>query len=188
MSILLLAAPSGLVSFYDNGSTLLGTAPLSNSRASFAVTTLGGGTHHLTAVFQGTSPVLPSRSNAVSQLVYGLTASGAASLSAHVGNALSGALVATFTDDDPNPAVHHYSATIDWGDSTTSTGAISATGASSFAVRGTHTYSSAGPRTSMVTIRAMIRAGVSTRTTTSAAVARGRSDMTASANGRGVWS
>jgi hypothetical protein len=46
--------------------------------------------------------------------------------------------VATFTDTDPSP-VTDYSATIDWGDGTTTAGTVSQSG-NSFKVNGTHTY------------------------------------------------
>lgn len=79
-------------------------------------------------------------------------------------------IVATFTDADPNGIVTDYSATIDWGDGTTSTGAIlpnpnvetdvipiggslpiTASGGS-FMVRGSHTYAEDGRYTITVTI------------------------------------
>jgi hypothetical protein len=46
--------------------------------------------------------------------------------------------VATFTDSDPSP-VADYSATINWGDGTTTPGTVSQNG-STFSVIGTHTY------------------------------------------------
>jgi len=58
---------------------------------------------------------------------------------------------ATFTDANPNGAVSDFSATIDWGDGTTSAGTVTAT-AGGFAVGGSHTYASAGPRTVTTTI------------------------------------
>ncbi|WP_030356027.1 Ig-like domain-containing protein, partial [Streptomyces scopuliridis] len=55
--------PTGTVSFFD-GATLLGTATLSGGVATFSVSTLGIGSHSLTAVYNGspnftgsTSPV-----------------------------------------------------------------------------------------------------------------------------------
>jgi hypothetical protein len=44
--------------------------------------------------------------------------------------------VATFTDDDPNGEVGDYSASISWGDGTTSSGTVSA----GFVVSGSHTF------------------------------------------------
>lgn len=54
--------------------------------------------------------------------------------------------VATFTDADPNGAVADYSATIDWGDGTSSPGTIAVDGAA-FDVNGTHAYALLGPYT-----------------------------------------
>jgi hypothetical protein len=48
-------------------------------------------------------------------------------------------LMATFTDGDPAGTVNDYSASIAWGDGTTSAGTIG-TSASGFTVTGTHTY------------------------------------------------
>jgi len=53
--------------------------------------------------------------------------------------------VATFTDDDPAGTVSDYTATIDWGDGSTSAGTVSGTGP--FNVSGTHTYADLGPYT-----------------------------------------
>ena len=56
--------------------------------------------------------------------------------------------VATFTDADPGGIASDYTATIAWGDGTTSAGTISG----HFTVTGTHTYASTGTRTISVTI------------------------------------
>jgi hypothetical protein len=53
--------------------------------------------------------------------------------------------VATFTDADPAGTVTDYTATINWGDSTTSPGTISGTGP--FTVTGSHSYAPNGPFT-----------------------------------------
>jgi hypothetical protein len=63
-----------------------------------------------------------------------LHASGQA-LTATRSAAFAGA-VATFTDDDPNGEVGDYSASISWGDGTTSSGAVS----TGFVVSGSHTF------------------------------------------------
>ena len=56
--------------------------------------------------------------------------------------------MATFTDADPGGIASDYTATIAWGDGTTSAGTISG----HFTVTGTHTYASTGTRTISVTI------------------------------------
>jgi hypothetical protein len=63
------------------------------------------------------------------------------SVGANAGEAFSG-LVATFTDADPKGTASDYSATINWGDGTTSPGTVSGSG--QFAVNGTHTYAAGG--------------------------------------------
>ena len=61
--------------------------------------------------------------------------------------------VATFTDADPNGAVGDYTATIRWGDGTSTTsGSIAADAVSGFDVNGTHTYADLGTYTITVTI------------------------------------
>ncbi len=72
-------------------------------------------------------------------------------VSATAGTAFSGP-VATFTDANPDGTVSPYSATISWGDGTTSAGTITA-GAGDFVVSGTHTYASPGLYHTTVTIR-----------------------------------
>lgn len=60
------------------------------------------------------------------------------------------ASVATFTDADPTATAADYTANIDWGDGTSSTGVITAT--TGFAVSGTHDYPEEGTYTIKVTI------------------------------------
>lgn len=58
--------------------------------------------------------------------------------------------VATFVDSDasdPNDSPGNDTATIDWGDGTTSPGTITATGGGHFTVSGTHTYADEGSPT-----------------------------------------
>ncbi|HEY1591106.1 MAG TPA: hypothetical protein VGF81_04890 [Solirubrobacteraceae bacterium] len=78
-----------------------------------------------------------------------ITASGTP-VSATEGQAFSGN-VATFTDPDTSATASEYSATIDWGDGTTSTGTISGSGGS-FTVAGSHTYAEEGSYTIKTTI------------------------------------
>jgi large repetitive protein len=55
-------------------------------------------------------------------------------------------VVATFRDGNTNPDLADFSATIVWGDGTTSAGTISANGTGGFKVSGTHTYAEEGAR------------------------------------------
>ena len=78
-----------------------------------------------------------------------LTASGTA-LNSTEGATLT-ATVATFTDANPNAPLSDFTATIDWGDSTSSTGTITET-AGVFSVTGTHTYAEEGTYPAVVSI------------------------------------
>ncbi len=63
------------------------------------------------------------------------------------------ATVATFTDADPNGVASDYTASINWGDGSSSTaGTISAAAGGGFEVKGSHTYAAAGQYTITVTI------------------------------------
>jgi hypothetical protein len=80
-----------------------------------------------------------------------VTATGT-SISAVEGNAFTG-LVATFHATDTSTAAGDYSASIDWGDGSTSTGSISG-GSGTFTVNGTHTFADEGSSTqATVTIK-----------------------------------
>jgi hypothetical protein len=70
-----------------------------------------------------------------------LTAQGLV-FTASAGQAFTGT-VATFTDSNPNASTSGVTATIDWGDGTTSTGPITAGSTGVYSVTGTHTYASA---------------------------------------------
>jgi hypothetical protein len=60
--------------------------------------------------------------------------------------------VADFTDDDPGGTLADYSAIIDWGDNTTSSGQIQSDGNGGYEVLGNHTYLTAGSFTITTTI------------------------------------
>jgi hypothetical protein len=61
-------------------------------------------------------------------------------IQAVVGQPFTGT-VATFTTLDPNPTTSTFTASINWGDGTTSTGTIAQDASGAFEVMGTHTYS-----------------------------------------------
>lgn len=65
--------------------------------------------------------------------------------------------VATFTDPADAPA-KNYSATIKWGDGTTSKGIVTKTGKGTYKVTGKHTYRTSGQKTTKVTV---VKAGFS---------------------------
>lgn len=60
--------------------------------------------------------------------------------------------VATFTDPTTTATAAEYTASITWGDGTTSTGVVSGLVGGPFVVTGSHTYAEEGPYTVMVTI------------------------------------
>ena len=60
------------------------------------------------------------------------------------GTAISGATVANFTDANPNAPASDFTATIDWGDGTSTSGTVVAQNGGGFAVDGTHTYADEG--------------------------------------------
>src|SRR5262249_18573898 len=70
------------------------------------------------------------------------------SITAKAGEALAGVLVATFSDSSSSAP---YSATITWGDGTSSAGAI-ASGLAGFEVRGDHVYARPGSFLVAVTV------------------------------------
>jgi hypothetical protein len=76
------------------------------------------------------------------------------------GNLFSG-VVASFTDADPNALAGNYSATINWGDGSSSAGTVSRNGKGGFDVSGQHSYAEEGSVVTSVTISDV--GGASTR-------------------------
>src|SRR5262249_38635319 len=72
-------------------------------------------------------------------------------ISAVEGSSFSG-VVANFTDGNPSAGARDFSATISWGDGTTSTGTISANNFGGFDVTGSHAYTIEGDLALSVTI------------------------------------
>jgi hypothetical protein len=86
------------------------------------------------------------------------------------GAAFTGA-VATFTDADTNATASEYTATIDWGDDSTSAGTVTGDKGGPFTVSGTHTYSDEHTYTVTVTITDVDNATNGAVATTTANVA-----------------
>jgi PKD repeat protein len=103
-------------------------------------------------------------------------------LAATEGTAVSGTL-ATFTDTFSGNTASDFTATIDWGDGTTTSGTVSG-GASLFAVNGTHTYADEGNFTVTVTL-ADDAPGTATATATST-VKVADADVLTAGNGSGA--
>jgi RHS repeat-associated protein len=90
----------------------------------------------------------------VSVLDWPLSAFGAPPLTATTGQLLAGALLATFTDADPNAVAGNYRALIAWGDGTTGTGTIGAlSGSNTWTVTASHPYAVPGAYTARVVIQ-----------------------------------
>ncbi len=89
-------------------------------------------------------------------------------VSATAGTQLS-ATVATFTHADPAGTASDYTATIDWGDGSSSTaGTVGAAAGGGFEVKGSHTYAATGQYTTTITINDV--GGAKTTATGSATV------------------
>jgi hypothetical protein len=98
-----------------------------------------------------------------------ITATGT-TVSATEGASFSGT-VATFTDPDTKATASEYSATIEWGDSTTTTGTISGPTGGPFSVGGSHTYAEEGSYTITVKITDVDESANSATATSTAKVA-----------------
>lgn len=96
-----------------------------------------------------------------------LTLTGAA-VNGVEGANFSGA-VASFIDADPSGVASDFSATINWGDQTSSAGTIAANGSGGFSVSGTHVFAEEGAPSVTVTISDA--GGASATATSSASVA-----------------
>jgi hypothetical protein len=141
-------ATGGAVTFLDGGTPISAALPLNaNGQASFSIAALNAGSHTITASYSGT-PAGPGNagfgpsSGSTGLTVAPLMLSAAAvNFSAIAGAPFAGA-VAAFANPDPFGGANSYTAVIDWGDGSTSTGAI--TGAGALTVSGAHTYADPG--------------------------------------------
>ena len=98
-------------------------------------------------IHHDSAPIMPM-TDGVTVSDPGVSATGGLALNATEGGAFGSQVVATFTDPGGAEPLSDYSATVNWGDGTFSTGVISlnpATGV--FSVSGGHTYASAGSYT-----------------------------------------
>jgi hypothetical protein len=142
---------------WGDGTTTSGTVSQSASGSPYAVT----GTHtyaeegtYTTEVTVSASPINTGDSNgsaAVSDAP--ITATGV-TVSPQTTNVAFTTAVATFVDANPEGSLSDFTATIAWGDSTSSSGSITQPGGTgtTFTVTGTHTYSASGTYTVTVTV------------------------------------
>jgi Bacterial Ig-like domain (group 3)/Putative Ig domain/Calx-beta domain len=133
--------PGGSVELLD-GSTILSTATLSSGVATFNVSSLSVTTHSLTADYLGATNYATSNSSALNQVVQANTVSVTAdSFSATAGTSTGSITVGSFTDNDPTlTSPSSFTATINWGDGTSSAGTITTGTGGAFNVSGIHTY------------------------------------------------
>jgi hypothetical protein len=148
---------TGTVTFLDGNTPISAPLPLdANGQVNFSIATLNAGNHTITAVYSGvpagvgTTGIGGSSSGTIGLTInpVPLVAS-AVNLSATAGAPFSGA-VATFDNADAFGTAASYTATIDWGDGSTSVGTITGTG--TLVVSGSHTYADLGTYTATVQI------------------------------------
>ena len=136
---------------WGDGQTSPGNISVPNANAvSGSHTYSEEGTNALTVTVTDSTGATASGAVSTSVADAALTVTGA-SVSAVEGAGVSGT-VASFTDADPNAAVSDYSATINWGDQTSSAGTITANGSGGFVVSGTHVYAEEGSYIVSVTV------------------------------------
>jgi hypothetical protein len=117
-----------------------------NGEAEFTYTSSTEGTDHIVARFTNAKAETQTSNEATKTWEASvtdpeITASGT-TVSATEGANFTGT-VATFKDPDTSASASEYTATIEWGDSASSTGTVSGSGGS-FAVSGEHTYAEEG--------------------------------------------
>jgi hypothetical protein len=140
------------VEYYGKMARVLSGPPFTVTE--FSLPTAGAGLQFAASGLDGNVWFAEADANQIGQLVldtYPLTASGT-TLAATTGVRLT-AVVASFTDTDPNPGPDtNYTARIAWGDGRISTGGISDNGGGNFDVASSHTYATAGTYTITVTV------------------------------------
>jgi hypothetical protein len=138
---------------WGDGTTTAGA--VSGSNGTFTVK--GGHTYADEGSFPLGVTIIDTANNTSLPLSGTVAAAEADVLSAHplrftanTGQAFSGK-IATFTDRDRSNVASDFSATINWGDGTTTAGTVSG-GSGTFTVSGNHTYTTAGTDTVTVTL------------------------------------
>jgi len=124
----------------------------------------GAHTAHVTIADNGGSSA--SVDSAITVKDAALSASNGQGFNAQQGQSTGNVVTATFTDAKPAKDKTDFTASINWGDSQTSTGTVSLADNGTFSVTGSHTYSSHGSFTVTTTIT---DTGGSTKSATAAA-------------------
>jgi hypothetical protein len=112
----------------------------------------------------------PEMEGASLVIFYGQMTANGTPINAVEGAPFSGQ-VATFTEPDASAPASQFTASINWGDSSTSTGTVSGPVGGPFTVNGTHTYTEEGSYTVHVTITDKNNSGNTKTTTATATVA-----------------
>src|SRR5262249_22318163 len=152
------------------GLTGTGTGPTDASgNASFNITGSTAGIDTVKATFVDSLGTTHTSNNVTVTWEAPITATGK-NVSATEGAAFTGA-VASFSDPDTGATAGEYTATINWGDATTSAGTVSGPTGGPFSVNGTHTYAEEGSYSVTVTITDADFASNSATTRSTATVA-----------------
>jgi hypothetical protein len=165
------------INWGDGSAPTAGTVtPVSGQPGTFTVS--GSHVYGEGGSFTGTVAVTDSDSSGASASFsatiqdFALTASGGITLNGTEGTADTGPVqgtVATFTDADPGEAASHFTATIAWGDGTSSAGTVSGPAGGPFSVSGSHSYAENG--TYAVTVSVNDPGGASATATSRAVIA-----------------
>jgi PKD repeat protein len=153
---------------WGDGQTSAGTISAPNGNAvsgTHAYSEEGPYTVSVTVTDSTGATATGSASNSVADAT--LSATGA-TLSTVESGSVSGR-VASFGDADPNAAAADFSANINWGDQTSSAGAVTSDGSGGFLVSGSHVYAEEG--TYSVTVMVSDVGGAGVTATSSAGVA-----------------
>ena len=148
---------SGTINWGDGTSTNFAKGDVTaNGGGSFTVSGLShvyaeDGQHSVSVVINDTGGSTTTDTGTTTVADAPLTATGSAPVTGVEGAPLT-ATLATFTDANPNATVNDFTATITWGDGTTSTGTVVAKVGGGFAVTGTHAYAEEGSYAPVVNI------------------------------------
>jgi streptogramin lyase len=134
--------PDGNVWFTDYNNNLVERITPAGTITPFTLPTADSRPRSITAGPDGNLWVTEDGSNGVARFALNAAPPAGSGFSAVEGVSTTGVLM-TFTDANPSAPVGDFTATITWGDGTTSTGTVAASG-SAWNVRGTHTYAEEG--------------------------------------------
>ena len=139
------------------------------------------GPYTLTLTVTDSTTATASGSTSTSAADAALIVTGASVSAVEGGTGFTGT-VASFNDSDPNGVAADYSATINWGDQTSSAGTVTSNGSGGFSVSGSHAYAEEGSFT--VTVTVSDAGGASATANSSAGVADAAIALTGAAGFR----